>query len=127
MITACTATRKGRLFKSGTLSPSPWDLSLWGQNVWLYTGGTRTEDKAPQGCDLSAVLSAGMTLDGFDAEVVLTQNQTCQTLAYCGVKMVLTMGSTLVIVTLDIPVKRDRTLTPPRPNSSAFPATNKRA
>ena len=58
------ATRKGALLNSGTLSgtlsPKPWDLTLSRQNVWLYTGGTRTEDRAPQGCDPSAASSAGM-------------------------------------------------------------------
>src|ERR1022692_2967825 len=52
--------RNGDLLNSGTLSPNPWDLTLSGQNSWFYTGGTRTEDKAPQGCDLSADSSAGM-------------------------------------------------------------------
>jgi hypothetical protein len=55
---------------SGTPSPNPWDLSLPGQNVRLYNGGTRTEDKAPQGCDLSAASSAGMASDGFRLEAV---------------------------------------------------------
>jgi len=86
------AKRNGALLDSGTLSPNPWDLSLSGQNVGLYTGDTRTEDKAPQGCDLSADSSAGMARGGFDAEAVLTQNQTRRRLAYCGSKMVLTMG-----------------------------------
>ena len=54
------ATRKGALLNSGTLSPNPWDLTLWGRNVWSTMGGTRTEDRAPQGCDLSAASSAGM-------------------------------------------------------------------
>ena len=52
--------RNGALPKSGTLSPNPWDLTLSGQNVWPYTGDARTEDKAPQGCDLSAGSGAGM-------------------------------------------------------------------
>jgi len=52
--------RNKALFKSGTLSPNPWDLRLSGQNGWQYNEGTRTEDKAPQGCDLSAASSAGM-------------------------------------------------------------------
>jgi hypothetical protein len=59
---------------SGTLSPNPWDLSLSRQNVWIYTGGTRTEDRAPQGCDPSAATSAGMARDGFDAEAVPIHN-----------------------------------------------------
>ena len=63
---ASQTKRKGALTNSGTLSPNPWDLSLSGQNVWLYTGGTRTEDKAPQECDLSADSSAGMARGGFD-------------------------------------------------------------
>src|ERR1700688_3996191 len=53
---------------SGTLSPNPWDLTLSGQNGWPYTEGTRTEDKAPQGCDLSTASSAGMAVGGVRAE-----------------------------------------------------------
>src|SRR5580658_6290970 len=68
------STGKGALLKSGTLSPNPWDLTLSGQNGWPYTGDTRTEDKAPQGCDLSAASSAGMAGDGFDAEAVLNSS-----------------------------------------------------
>jgi hypothetical protein len=59
--------RKAALLSSGTLSPNPWDLSHSGQNGWLYTEGFRTEDKAPQGCDLSADSSAGMATGAFDA------------------------------------------------------------
>jgi hypothetical protein len=59
--------RNEALLKSGTLSPHPWDLTLSGQNGWFYTG-TRTEDRAPQGCDLSADSSAGMTTGCFDAD-----------------------------------------------------------
>jgi hypothetical protein len=51
--------RTTALLNSGTLSPNPWDLSLSGQNDWPYTEGTRTEDKAPQGCDLSAAFELG--------------------------------------------------------------------
>jgi hypothetical protein len=70
-------TRNGASLNSGTLSPNPWDLTLSGQNIcWRYTEGTRTEDKAPQGCDLSADSSAGITRGGFDAEAVPAQNQT---------------------------------------------------
>ena len=87
--------RNGALSNSGTLSPNPWDLTLSGQNVGFYTGGTRTEDKAPQGCDLSADSSAGMARGGFDAEAVPTQIRPVAILAYCGPKMVLTEGSTL--------------------------------
>ena len=66
--------RIGALLNSGTLSPNPWDLSLSRQNGWLYTGDTRTEDKAPQGCDLSAASSAGMAMGGFDAEAAPNSN-----------------------------------------------------
>ena len=52
--------RNGALLKSGTPSPNPWDLTLSGQNGWHYNEGTRTEDRAPQGCDPSAASSAGM-------------------------------------------------------------------
>ncbi len=66
--------RKVALLNSGTPSPDPWDLTLSGQNVRGYTGATRTEDRAPQGCDPSAASSAGMARDGFDAEAVPTKN-----------------------------------------------------
>jgi hypothetical protein len=62
------------LLNSGTLSPNPWDLTLSGQNDWFYTGGTRTEDKAPQGCNLSADSSAGMAPGGFDADAAPNSN-----------------------------------------------------
>ena len=88
--------RNGALLNSGTLSPNPWDLTLSGQNTcWRYTEGARTEDKAPQGCDLSADSSAGMARSGLDAEAVHAQNQTRRILAYCRPKMVLTTGATL--------------------------------
>ncbi len=66
--------RNGALLNSGTLSPNPWDLTLSGQNDWFYTEGTRTEDKAPQGCDLSADSSAGMATGGFDADAAPNSN-----------------------------------------------------
>src|ERR1700722_14165433 len=78
----------------GRTSPNPWDLSLSGQNVWLYTGDTRTEDKAPQGCDLSADSSAGMATGGFDVEAAPNSKQTRPRLTYRGAKMVLTTEST---------------------------------
>ena len=89
---------KDALLKSGTLSPNPWDLTLSGQNGWPYTGDTRTEDKAPQGCDLSAGSGAGMATGGFDAEAAHnTQIPTRPRLTYCGLNLVLTKGSTLVV------------------------------
>ena len=66
--------RKTALLNSGTLSPNPWDLSLSGQNGWPYTEGTRTEDKAPQGCDLSAASSAGMAAGGVDPDAAPNQH-----------------------------------------------------
>src|SRR5271163_5288330 len=51
--------RNVALLKSGTLSPNPWDLTLTGQNGRRYKTGTRTEDRAPQGCDPSAASGAG--------------------------------------------------------------------
>ena len=60
MITMAEQSGNDALLKSGTLSPNPWDLTLSGQNDWQYNQGTRTEDKAPQGCDPSAASSAGM-------------------------------------------------------------------
>ena len=94
--------RKGALLNSGTLSPNPWDLTLSGQNVWPYTGGTRTEDKAPRGCDLRAGSAAGMARAA--AMLRPPQNTKIPTrprLTYCGPKMVLTEGSTLALQAFD--------------------------
>jgi hypothetical protein len=65
-----TKRRKIASSDSGTLSPNPWDLTLSRQNVWCTVEGTRTEDRAPQGCDPSAASRAGMARDGFDAGAV---------------------------------------------------------
>ena len=95
------STRKAALLKPGTLSPNPWDLTPSGQNGWRYNEGTRTEDKAPQGCDLSAASSAGMA--GAAAMLRPPQNiqiQTRQRLTYCRPNLVLTMGSTLGVPTV---------------------------
>ena len=68
------AIRKGASLNSGTLSPNPWDLTLSGQNVWSKLEDTRTEDKAPQGCDLSAASSAGMAAGGVDPDAAPNQH-----------------------------------------------------
>ena len=88
--------RNGAMLKPGTLFPNPWDLTLSGQNVWQYSQGTRTEDRARQGCDPSAASSAGMAR----AAAMLRPPQNTQTptrprLTYCGPNVVLTKGSTL--------------------------------
>src|SRR5216683_4411174 len=51
---------EGTFFELGALPPVPRDLSLWGQNVGKYNARTGAEDRATQGCDPSAVSSAGM-------------------------------------------------------------------
>ena len=92
--------RNGALLKSGTLSPNPWDLTLSGQNVWRYTGATRTEVRAPQGCAPSAASSAGMARAA--ARLRPPQNTQIPTrprLTYCGPHLVLTEGSTLLMQT----------------------------
>lgn len=66
--------RKGAILNSGSLSPNPWDLTLSGQNGWPYNEGTRTEDKAPQGCDLSADSGTGTATGGFDADAAQNSN-----------------------------------------------------
>src|ERR1017187_7376180 len=87
--------RRSAFLESGTLSPNPWDLTLLGRNVWRTVEGTRTEDRAPQGCDPSAGSRAGMARGGFDAQAApKLQTRPRRILAYCGRKMVLTMGST---------------------------------
>src|SRR5258708_18517191 len=60
MAMTATALRNAALLDSGTPSPNPWDLTLSRQNVWSKLEGTRTEDRAPQGCDPSADSRAGM-------------------------------------------------------------------
>src|SRR5450759_319178 len=93
-----TKRRKSASVESGTLSPNPWDLTLSGRNVWCTVEGTRTEDRAPQGCDPSAGSRAGMARGDFDVEAApKLQTRPRRILAYCGRKMVLTMGSTSVI------------------------------
>jgi hypothetical protein len=84
-----TKRRKIASIDSGTLSPNPWDLTLSRQNVSYTLGGTRTEDRAPQGCDPSAGSRAGMAKSGFDAGAVpKLQTRRRRILAYCGRKMV---------------------------------------
>src|SRR5271157_2645699 len=51
---------EGTFSELGALPPIPRDLSLWGQNVGKYNARTGAEDRATQGCDPSAVSSAGM-------------------------------------------------------------------
>src|ERR1019366_5748192 len=89
--------RRSAFIESGTLSPNPWDLTPLGRNVWCTVEGTRTEDRAPQGCDPSAGSRAGMARGGFDPETApKLQIRHRRILAYCGRKIVLTMGSTSV-------------------------------
>src|SRR5216683_3896482 len=51
---------EGTFSELGALPPIPRDLSLWGQNVRTYNAHTGAEGRATQGCDPSAVSSAGM-------------------------------------------------------------------
>ena len=89
--------RKGALMKSGTPSPDPWDLSLSRQNdcfklevlerrIGLRRDATRAPIQVPewQGA-------------GWQSRPQYSTPRPRRTLAYCGQKMVLTMGSTLVI------------------------------
>src|ERR1019366_2653102 len=92
--------RRSAFLESGALAPNPWDLTLLGRNVWRTVEGTRTEDRAPQGCDPSAGSRAGMARGGFDAEAApKLQTRRRRILAYCGRKMGLPMGSTLAVTT----------------------------
>ena len=87
--------RKGALMKSGTPSPDPWDLSLSRQNdcfklevlerrIGLRRDATRAPIQVPewQGA-------------GWQSRPQYSTPRPRRTLAYCGQKMVLTMGSTL--------------------------------
>src|ERR1019366_9521853 len=53
-MSGATKRRKRASLESGTLSPNPPGLTPLGRNVWCTVEGTRTEDRAPQGCDPSA-------------------------------------------------------------------------
>ena len=88
--------RKGALMKSGTPSPDPWDLSLSRQNdcfklevlerrIGLRRDATRAPIQVPewQGA-------------GWQSRPQYSTPRPRRTLAYCGQKMVLTMGSTLL-------------------------------
>jgi hypothetical protein len=70
------ALRNIALPDSGTPSPNPWDLTLSSQNVWSKLEGTRTEDRAPQGCDPSADSRAGMAGTAVNAGAVPNSTQT---------------------------------------------------
>jgi hypothetical protein len=90
--------RKGALMKSGTPSPDPWDLSLSRQNdcfklevlerrIGLRRDATRAPIQVPewQGA-------------GWQSRPQYSTPRPRRTLAYCGQKMVLTMGSTLISI-----------------------------
>ena len=88
-------TRKGALLDSGTPSPNPWDLSLSRQNVCSTMkalerriGLRRDATRAPiQGPEWQGA--------GFHRRPQNSTPRPRRALAYCGQKMVLTMGSTL--------------------------------
>jgi hypothetical protein len=71
-----TALRNAALLDSGTPSPNPWDLTLSRQNVWSKLEGTRTEDRAPQGCDSSADSRGPEWQGGSNAGAVPNSTQT---------------------------------------------------
>jgi hypothetical protein len=88
-------TRKGALLDSGTPSPNPWDLSLSRQNgcstmeaLERRIGLRRDATRAPiQGPEWQGA--------GFPSRPQNSTPRPRRALAYCGQKMVLTMGSTL--------------------------------
>ena len=90
-------TRKGALLDSGTPSPNPWDLSLSRQNgcstmeaLERRIGLRRNATRAPiQGPEWQGA--------GFPSRPQNSTPRPRRALAYCGQKMVLTMGSTLDI------------------------------
>jgi hypothetical protein len=89
-------TRKGALLDSGTPSPNPWDLSLSRQNgcstmeaLERRIGLRRDATRAPiQGPEWQGA--------GFPSRPQNSTPRPRRALAYCGQKMVLTMGSTLI-------------------------------
>ena len=91
--------RKGALLNSGTPSPNPWDLSLSRQNVCSTMkalerriGLRRDATRAPiQGPEWQGA--------GFPSRPQNSTPRPRRALAYCGQKMVLTMGSTINVIT----------------------------
>src|SRR5664280_3407542 len=90
-------SRKTALLDWGALPPNPRNLTLCGQNNWstmkaleqrigLRTNATRAPT---QGLEWQGA--------GFHSRPQNSNPRPCRTLAYCGPKMVLTMGSTLVM------------------------------
>ena len=88
--------RNGALLKSGTLSPNPWDLTLSGQNGWLYNVGTRTEGQGSAGMRPERRFerrngNGRLRCRGRPKHQIPTRRR----LTYCGPNLVLTKGSTL--------------------------------
>jgi len=78
----------------GDSVPEPLGFNAFWPECLSTLESTGAEDRAPQGCDPSAASSAGMA-GRLHPPPQNETNKTRRTLAYCGQKMVLTMGSTL--------------------------------
>ena len=70
-----TEIRNGDIAQGGVSAPDHFGFIAFGPECLVYTGSTRTEDRAPQGCDLSADSRAGMARGGFDTEAAPNSKQ----------------------------------------------------
>src|SRR5664279_6623671 len=91
--------RKGALLNSGTPSPNPWDLTLWGQNGCLTMKALERRIGLRRDATRAPIQAPEWHGAGLHSRPRNSDPRPRRTLAYCGQKMVLTMGSTLVLHT----------------------------
>src|ERR1039458_2973189 len=89
-------TRNGALLDSGTPSPNPWDLPLSRQNDWITL--ETLERRIGLRRDATRAPIPGPEWHGaaWQSRPKHSTPRPRRTLTYCGQKMVLTMGSTIV-------------------------------
>jgi len=87
--------RKGALLDSGTPSPNPWDLSLSRQNVCSTLKALERRIGLRRDATRAPIQAPEWHGAGFPSRPRNSNPRPRRTLAYCGPKMVLTMGSTL--------------------------------
>src|SRR5664279_3172143 len=89
--------RKGALLDSGTPSPNPWDLSLSRQNVCSTRKALERRIGLRRDATRAQIQGPEWQGAGFHSRPQNSNPRPRRALAYCGQKMVLTMGSTLLL------------------------------
>jgi len=85
------------LLDSGTPSPNPWDLPLSRQNDWLKLKTLERRIGLRRDATRAPIPGPEWRGAGLQSRPQNSTLRPRRTLAYCGQKMVLTMGSTLVV------------------------------